>query len=115
MAKYETSIKGNFSDFFQTLSKDIEYDAFSMNLVEHSSHSFDNVRIEVMVYDKYFMRNGNRASLSVTLVSKDDDIFVTAIGAGGGSGVLFNFSLGAEDDMVYIVEKSVEKFKKSNS
>ncbi|MBX4261217.1 DUF6054 family protein [Clostridium estertheticum] len=62
----------------------------------------------VRVYDKYFMRNGNRASLSLTVVGKWSNIFISAIGAGGGKGIIFNFSLGAEDDMVAVVERSVE-------
>ncbi|WAG63423.1 DUF6054 family protein [Clostridium estertheticum] len=30
------------------------------------------------------------------------------VGAGGGKGIIFNFSLGAEDDMVAVVERGVE-------
>lgn len=67
-------------------------------------------------YDKMVInRNKNRTSLNVTVVGNGDDIFISAIGAGGGSGVIFNFSLGAEDDMVYVVEKSIKKMKKLNS
>lgn len=55
------------------------------------------------------MRNGNRASLSLTVVGHDSDIFVSAIGAGGGQGIFFNFSLGAEDDMVALVRDSITK------
>lgn len=55
------------------------------------------------------MRNGNRASLSLTVVGDNSNIFIAAIG--GGSGVIFNFSLGAESDMVEIVQKSVEQMK----
>ncbi|WP_228460198.1 DUF6054 family protein [Cytobacillus dafuensis] len=57
------------------------------------------------------MRNGNRASLSLTVVGDNRNIFISAIGAGGGSGVFLNFSLGAENDMVEIVKKSVEQMK----
>jgi hypothetical protein len=55
------------------------------------------------------MRNGNRASLSLTVVGFKSNIFISAIGAGGGQGVFFNFSLGVEDDMVEIVQKSIEQ------
>jgi hypothetical protein len=54
------------------------------------------------------MRNGNRASLSLTVVGYGNNIFISAIGAGGGQGVIFNFSLGAEDELVAIVEESIE-------
>jgi hypothetical protein len=57
------------------------------------------------------MRNGNRASLSLTVVGHGSEIFISAIGAGGGQGIIFNFSLGAEDDMVAIVRESIEQMK----
>ena len=57
------------------------------------------------------MRNKSRASLSLTVVGNGSEIFISAIGAGGGQGILFNFSLGAEDDMVAVVRRSVEGMK----
>ena len=63
----------------------------------------------VRVYDKYFMRNGNRASLSLTVAGHGSDIFISAIGAGGGQGVIFNFSLGAEEELVDIVRLCMEQ------
>ncbi|WP_027398559.1 DUF6054 family protein [Anaerovorax odorimutans] len=109
MAKYEKKIKGDFQKILSTLHNEILNSGFSMDLVDESNLNLNNVKVGVRVYDKYFMRNGNRASLSLTVVSEDDNIIISAIGAGGGSGVLFNFSLGAESDMVYIVENCVNK------
>lgn len=110
MAKYETSLKGNFENFVSFIDNDIENSSFSMNLVDKSDYTFETTKIAVRVYDKFFMRNSNRASLNVTIVANEDNIFISAIGAGGGSGLIFNFSLGAEDDMVYYVTKAVESF-----
>lgn len=67
-----------------------------------------DTKITVRVYDKYFFRNGNRASLSVTVVGNNDHIFISAIGAGGGQGIFINFSLGAETEMMRIVKNSIE-------
>ncbi|WP_242620537.1 DUF6054 family protein [Senegalia massiliensis] len=111
MAKYEENIIGNFEEVVTNLEKDINNSGVTMNLVDESNYKFKDTSVAVRVYDKYFMRNGNRASLSVTIVGHENNIFISAIGAGGGQGVIFNFSLGAEDDMVYVVEKSVEKIK----
>lgn len=49
------------------------------------------------VFEQYFLRNGSYASLSVTLVHCDGRAYVTAVGAGGGEGIL-NISWGAEGD-----------------
>lgn len=93
------------------LENDISNSGISMNLVDESNYSCGDTKIAVRVYDKYFMRNGNRASLSLTIVGHGIDIFISAIGAGGGEGIIFNFSLGAEDDMVEIVRKSIKRIK----
>ncbi|HWT75690.1 MAG TPA: DUF6054 family protein [Mobilitalea sp.] len=109
MAKYETVIKGQFDEVLSRLHEDIMNSAMSMNLVDESNHASGDTNIAVRVYDKYFMRNGNRASLSLTVVSHENEIFISAIGAGGGQGVIFNFSLGAEDELVAVVQESIER------
>lgn len=108
MAKYEKTIIGQFEEVINRLQNDIANSGITMNLVDESNHTSGDTNIAVRVYDKYFMRNGNRASLSLTVVGHGNHIFISAIGAGGGQGVLFNFSLGAEDDMVAIVQRSLE-------
>ncbi len=105
MAKYEKSMIGEFEKVITQLQDDIENRGISINLVDESNYTSGDTQIAVRVYDKYFMRNGNRASLSLTVVGNGNNIFISAIGAGGGKGVIFNFSLGAEDDLVWIVEK----------
>ena len=109
MAKYEKTIIGKFEEVINRLQSDIHNSGISMNLVDASDYSSGDTNIAVRVYDKYFMRNGNRASLSLTVVAHGDNIFVSAIGAGGGQGIILNFSLGAEDNMVAIVRKSLER------
>jgi hypothetical protein len=110
MAKYEKVITGKFEEILNHLEEDIVNGGMTMNLVDESNYSCGDSKIAVRVYDKYFMRNGNRASLSLTMVGHGSDIFISAIGAGGGQGIIFNFSLGAEDDMVAIVRESIERW-----
>lgn len=109
MAKYEIVIESQFEKVLDYLHENIMNSAMSMNLVDESNFSSGDTNIAVRVYDKYFMRNGNRASLSLTVVGKGNIIYVSAIGAGGGQGVLFNFSLGAEDDMVAVVQECMNQ------
>ena len=111
MAKFEKKIIGDFHDIVNKLNDKIINSAATMNLVDESNYSIGNANIAVRVYDKYFMRNGNRASLSLTVVGHDSEIFISAVGAGGGQGIFFNFSLGAEDDMVYVVKSCIENLK----
>lgn len=111
MAKYETIITGQFEQVVDHLENDIRNSGVSMNLVDKSDYASGDTNIAVRVYDKYFMRNGNRASLSLTVVAHGRDIFISAIGAGGGQGIIFNFSLGAEEDMVSIVKQCVQRIR----
>jgi hypothetical protein len=109
MAKYEKTMTGQFESIVNRLQEDIINSGITMNLVDESNYTFGDANIAVRAYDKYFMRNGNRASLSLTVVGHGNDIFISAIGAGGGQGIIFNFSLGAEDDMVAVVEESINR------
>ena len=109
MAKYEKVIRGQFEEVLERLHGEIGNSGLTMNLVEASSYTSGDTKIADRVYDKYFMRNGNRASLSLTVVGNGREIFISAIGAGGGQGIIFNFSLGAEDEMVAVVQECIER------
>lgn len=109
MAKYEKTIVGNFEEIVNRLQNEIINSGMSMELVDESNYSSGDTNIAVRVYDKYFMRNGNRASLSLTVAGHCNDIFISAIGAGGGQGIIFNFSLGAEEELVDIVRFCIEQ------
>lgn len=109
MAKYEKKLIGNFQEIINKLENEIMNSGFSMNLVDESNYSSGDSYIAVRVYDKYFMRNSSRASLSLTVVGHGNDIFISAIGAGGGQGVIFNFSLGAEDELVDIIRYCIDE------
>jgi len=109
MAKYETQIKGNYEEVLSALHSEILNSAMSMNLVDESNLDSGSFKVGVRVYDKYFMRNGNRASLSLTVAGVGDDLMISAIGSGGGSGIIFNFSFGAEDDLVSIVANCIRR------
>ena len=111
MAKYEKIVHGNFEKIVAQLNDDILDSGASMNLVDKSDYNNANIKIAVRVYDKYFMRNSSRASLSVTVVENGEEIFVTAIGAGGGNGAFFNFSWGTEGEIIEAVENSINKMK----
>ncbi|NLK29356.1 MAG: hypothetical protein GX306_13645, partial [Clostridiales bacterium] len=109
MAKFERTMNGQFDAVVRQLEDDIINSAASMNLVDKSDYITNDTKVAVRVYDQYFMRNSSRASLNVTIIGQGDHIFISAIGAGGGTGIIFNFNWGAEDDMVDVVRRSVER------
>lgn len=109
MAKFEKCVHGDFEKIVEQLNDDIFKSGASINLVDKSNYADGNIRMAVRVYDKYFMRNSSRASLNVTVIDSGMEIFITAIGAGGGNGAFFNFSWGAEGEMTEVVANSIRK------
>lgn len=108
MAKYEKSVVGDFDTIVSGLDQAIMGGGVSMNLVDENTYISGDVKVLVRVYDKYFMRNSSRASLSLTVVDDGNTVYVSAIGAGGGQGVVFNFSWGVEDELVEIISNYFE-------
>jgi len=51
----------------------------------------------LLVFEKYYMRSSNRASLSVLVTGSEGCVNVDAVGAGGGTGVFLRFSWGTEE------------------
>lgn len=109
MAKYEKTVYGDFKTIVDKLDDEIVNSGVSMQLVDSSHFKTGDTKVKVLIYDKYFMRNSSRASLSVTVVGSDDTIFISAIGSGGGQGAIFNFSWGAEEDILRAVEDCIVK------
>lgn len=109
MAKFERALKGQLDVIINRIHQDIMQSAVSMKLVDESNYTIENTKIAVRVYDKYYMRSGSRASLSLTVVSHGDEVYVSAIGAGGGLGIFMNFSWGSEKNLVAVVEESIRK------
>ena len=60
-------------------------------------------KVMVVVYEKYYYRANNRVSLTVVIEEKDGETFVDATSTGGGQGIIFRFSWGAETSFAKIV------------
>ena len=109
MAKFDFRTIGNFDEIVGALDRAILDSALTMRLVEESLIVCRGARVSVRVYDQYFMRNSSRAALTLTVVEADGEVAISAIGSGGGTGAIFNFSYGAESKMVGVVEDAVRR------
>ncbi len=97
---------GSVSHISSVISDGILNSGISCELVDRADrHLSDGTRATMLVFEKYYYRAGNRASLSVLITGSDDRVIVDAIGSGGGSGVFSNFSWGAEDSFVSTVAR----------
>lgn len=103
MASISMVGKGNAAEIAQVLMGEIQNSAMSCQLVDSISRMIGDISYYLMVFDKYYMRNSSRASLTVSVIGTGDIVHVDAIGAGGGQGAIFNFSWGAEENFVNTV------------
>ncbi|SHE88228.1 DUF6054 family protein [Alkalibacter saccharofermentans] len=101
---------GDVESVSNALSNDILNSGVSCELVDTINRTVGQTSICIMVFEKYYMRSSNRASLTVSVIGDNKNVCVDAIGAGGGQGAFFRFSWGAEEDFVAEVEKSLKKF-----
>jgi hypothetical protein len=103
MATVRLSGKGNIDEVSALLKSGITASGLSCELVDSSIRSVGGEKAILLVFEKYYMRASNRASLSIMLTHDGDTVYVDAIGAGGGQGALLKFSWGAEESFVSIV------------
>jgi hypothetical protein len=104
MASISLTGRGSASEIAAMLSEEIQGSAMSCELVDSVSRELGETSFHLLVFDKYFMRNSSRASLTVSVIGRQGQVIVDAIGSGGGQGALFNFAWGAEEDFVSVVE-----------
>lgn len=109
MAKYETTLRGNFGNVMNTLHNEIMSGSLSASFEDSSSFSADGVRVEVRVYERYSWSGSNRLSLTITLIGNDNRLKLSAITAGGSYGIFFKVNTWGEDAFLDKLKEVVEK------
>ncbi len=104
MASSTLSGPGSIDAVAHMLADRMQQSAMSLQLIDQVSRNFDSARMTVMVFEKYFMRASNRASLTVVLSEQGGTVSADLISSGGGQGALFRFSWGAEESFVGTAE-----------
>ncbi len=105
MARLSMKGTGNASEIVSLIINEVQNSAMSAELVDRIKRRFNDISYDLLVFEKYYMRSSNRASLSVCVIGQGGDIIVDAIGAGGGQGVFIRFSWGAEKNFVETIRK----------
>lgn len=62
-----------------------------------------------LAFERYYLRNGSYASLSIMLTESGNVQTADIVGSGGGAGI-FNFSLGANTDFLGMAADILQKF-----
>jgi hypothetical protein len=77
---------------------------------EYVNRSQDGRDVVMLVFEKYFMRNSSRASLSVVLENTTGQTWVGAAGSGGGQGAFFNFDWGTGEEFTHVVTAALQPY-----
>jgi hypothetical protein len=110
MAKFTKTVTRGVTETANHLTGEIESGGLSCSLVEEDVEIINGVTVIVRVFEKYYMRNNSRASLTLAVAGTENECHVTAIGSGGGESALFSFDWGAGDSFVSIVENALLSF-----
>ncbi len=70
----------------------------------------DGREVCFLVFEKYFMRNDSRASLSVICENLNGTTYVGYAGSGGGTGALFSFDWGTSGSMTNTIQKALAPY-----
>ena len=112
MAKYEYRLTGDFNDLLKTIENGILKGSLSAKLEDASNFEIENVRCAVRVFERYSVIGSNRVSLSVTLLGKGDNLFLSAITAGGSQAVFFKINTFGESAFLDCLKDIVERYKR---
>ena|SRR5690554_6420631 len=110
MAKYETNLHAKFDHFLNHLHQNILKNSVSATLEDQSDYELDNVQIAVRVYERYSMLGNNRVSMNVTLIGKEDHLYVSIITSGGSQAVFFKVNTIGEHDFLKTAIQAINSY-----
>ena len=114
MAKYESRMKGDFDELLHRLDYGILEGSASAHYEDGSDYATDGVRCAVRVYERYSVLGGSRVSLNITLVGKDEDLFISTISSGGSQAMFFKFNRWGEGNFLQCALDIIEGYKRED-
>ena len=97
MAKFERALTGDFDAVLDRLHQGVLDGSMSASYEDGSDYAAGDVRCAVRVYERYSWSGGNRVSMSLTLVGRGRDLFLSAITSGGSQAIFFKINTWGED------------------
>jgi len=113
MAKYETTLYGDFDALLRNIDDGILRGSISASYEDGSNFQSGDIRCVVRVYERYSIIGKNRVSLSVTLVGNGNQLFLTAITSGGSQAMFFKINTFGEEAFLDCLARIVDQFKRA--
>lgn len=115
MAKLIREFKGNFDEVVE-YSKESIFESNKTATLEHEVyHDINGVKQALIVFEKFSFIGGNRVSLTLNIISVNEDISLVAITSGGSQAIFYKINtVGEEDFLLRYREKIDELIKRDN-
>lgn len=97
MAKLEKTLHGRFQDILNALEDAVMRGSVTASWEAASDFRQGDCRCAVRVYERYSWSGGNRVSMSLTLVGRGRELFLSAITSGGSQAVFFKINTWGEE------------------
>lgn len=112
MPQYEASVRGSVQDAVYYLENEIVNSSASSKLVKkYMLYAPDGKTCAIMIFEKYYMRNESRISLTISVDDLAGTTRVCATTSGGGQGALFSFDWGAGKNYIKTISEIVERMR----
>ena len=109
MAKFECTITGDFDAVLQRLHDGVLNGSASASYEDGSDYRSGDFRCAVRVYERYSWSGGNRVSMSMTLVGRGRDLFLTAITSGGSQAMFFKVNTWGEEAFLDTIQAVADR------
>lgn len=108
MSSVNIKMIGNGTKGIQSLAVEL-VNGIRAELVAQSTRNLSGASVVLLSFEKYYMRTGSYAGLTVMLTEEDDHQTADIIGFGGGGG-LFNVSWGANSDFADMAQRILYQY-----
>ena len=109
MAKYERAFTGDFDAALSRLEQAVLDGSASASYEDGSDYRSGDFRCAVRVYERYSWSGGNRVSMSMTLVGRGRDLFLTAITSGGSQAMFFKVNTWGEEAFLDTIQAVADR------
>jgi hypothetical protein len=101
MPQYETNVRKSVAEAADYLEQQIRESSLSAELLERYSLFGDGGKsCTIMIFEKYYMRNSSRISLTISIDDLKGSTRICATTSGGGESMLFSFDWGAGSSFI---------------
>ncbi len=111
MAKLERQLQGDFKELLGKIEQGIMKGSVSASLEDGSDFVTGDVQAAVRVFERYSWIEKNRVSLSVTLLAKGRQIFVSAISSGGSQAVFMKLNTFGESAFLSRLSEILDQYR----